>query len=86
MKTHLRQVIAEPHLRGDEAEIGSASILGIVLGATGAALYSLKAVLVKLAYLPVDGLAANELPVITLIMLRMGFACPFYLAILLWTL
>ena len=86
MKTHLRQVIAEPHLRGSEAEIGSASVLGIVLGAAGAALYSLKAVLVKLAYLPVDGLAANELPVITLIMLRMGFAFPFYLAILLWTL
>lgn len=92
MKTHLRQVIAAPQLNdgaashsGEEID-RKTSILAVVFGALGAALYSLKAIFVKLAYLPVDGLAINELPVITLIALRMGFAMPFYVAILIWAL
>jgi len=90
VKTHLRQVLAQPHL--DDGADSPANIsrdmswLGIILGASGAALFSLKAVLVKLAFLPADGLASNELPVITLITLRMGFAFPFYIGVLIWIL
>jgi len=86
MKTHLRQVIAESHLNDGPDSAHDNSWLGIILGASGAALFSLKAVLVKLAFLPADGLASNELPVITLVALRMGFAFPVYIGVLWWTL
>jgi len=87
MKTHLRQVMSLPHLNGGEdAQTDTSSGLGIICGALGAALFSLKAILVKLAFLPAEGLAANELPVITLITLRMGFAFPVYIGILWWVL
>lgn len=86
MKTHLRQVIAEPHLNARADVPVNMSWLGIILGASGAALFSLKAIFVKLAFLPADGLASNELPVISLITLRMGFAFPFYIGVLWWSL
>ncbi len=86
MKTHLRQVIAEPHLNATSETTRERSWLGVIFGALGAALFSLKAVLVKLAYLPVAGFAGDELPAITLITLRMGFAFPFYIGVLWWTL
>ncbi|MEP1230572.1 MAG: DMT family transporter [Litorimonas sp.] len=88
MKTHFRQVTAAPYLDDKAADIegGAGAWLGIIFGALGAALFSLKAVLAKLAFLPVDGLASNELPVITLVTLRMVFAFPFYAGILWWTL
>ncbi len=51
--------------------------IGIALGMSGAALYSMKAVFVKLAYA-----VQPDLPVITLMVLRMGLSLPAYLFIL----
>ena len=51
--------------------------LGITLGMTGAALYSMKAIFVKLAYGEMP-----ELPSITLMVLRMGLSLPAYVLIL----
>lgn len=54
---------------------------GYLFGAFGAVLFSLKAIFVKLAYQPVDGLAANQIDAITLMAMRLGFSMPVYLAI-----
>ena len=59
---------------------------GYFFGALGAVLFSLKAIFVKLAYQPVDGLAANQIDAITLMGLRLGFSMPVYLAIFIFTL
>lgn len=56
--------------------------LGVIFAAIGAALFSLKAILIKLAYLPGAGMAF-EVDAITLMALRMMFAGPIYLAIFL---
>lgn len=56
--------------------------LGVIFAALGAALFSLKAILIKLAYLPGAG-AAFEVDAITLMALRMMFAGPIYLIIFL---
>ncbi len=52
------------------------------LGALGAMLFSTKAIFVKLAYQPSAGLPENSLEPIVLMVLRMGFALPVYVAIL----
>lgn len=54
---------------------------GYLFGALGAVLFSMKAIFVKLAYQPVDGLAANQIDAITLMAMRLGFSMPVYLAI-----
>lgn len=58
---------------------------GYVFGALGAILFSMKAIFVKLAYMPVDGMGANEIDAITLMALRLGFSMPVYLAVFWWT-
>lgn len=57
---------------------------GYLFGALGAVLFSMKAIFVKLAYQPVDGMAANQVDAITLMALRLGFSMPVYLAIFFW--
>lgn len=52
--------------------------VGIALGIVGAVLFSMKAILVKMAYAEVP-----DLPAVTLMVLRMGLSFPAYLAILL---
>lgn len=94
MKLTFREVIGSSVLSGRQSkteaaidDAGSGSIwLGVILGAVGAMLYSMKAIFVKLAYLPGGGLEVGELPPITLMMLRMGFSFPFYVIILWWAL
>ena len=54
--------------------------IGVIFAGIGAALFSLKAILIKLAYLPGQG-AAFEVDAITLMALRMMFSGPIYLAI-----
>ncbi len=87
MKTNLRETLAAPALSEDN-EVSGTAWVGIVLGLTAAVLYSLKAVFVKLAYLPSGGPSggsvAEQVPPITLMMLRLGFSFPVYLAILFW--
>ncbi|WP_427451576.1 DMT family transporter [Litorimonas sp. WD9-15] len=81
MKTNLRETMSAPVL--SDAEQGEGAVwVGIVLGTIAAVLYSLKAVFVKLAYLPTEGI--EQVPPITLMMLRLGFSFPVYLAILWW--
>ena len=75
MKTRFREVQGEAVLQPGAGRLDG---LGIALGMVGAALYSLKAVLVKLAYQ-----VEPDLPVSTLMMLRMGLSLPAYLLILL---
>ncbi|MEM7730432.1 MAG: DMT family transporter [Pseudomonadota bacterium] len=52
--------------------------LGMALGIAGAVLFSMKAILVKMAYGVVP-----DLPAVTLMVLRMGLSLPVYVAILL---
>lgn len=59
---------------------------GYVMAVMGAALFSLKAVIIKLAYGADIGADAGPLDPIVLMMLRMGFALPVYLAVLIYAL
>ncbi len=54
---------------------------GYVFGAIGAVLFSMKAIFVKLAYQPVDGVSANEIDAISLMAMRLGFSMPIYILI-----
>ena len=90
MKLNLRETLAAPTLNADgnadggEAQETSGSVwIGVTLGLVAAILYSLKAVFVKLAYLPSGGVT-EQVPPITLMMLRLGFSFPVYLVILVW--
>jgi drug/metabolite transporter (DMT)-like permease len=80
VKSNFREVQSEAAL-GDAA-LASAETrvdgVGIALGITGAVLFSMKAVLVKMAYGVVP-----DLPAVTLMVLRMGLSFPVYVAILL---
>ena len=82
MKSNLRETLAAPSF---EASASDKRLVwgGVILGLVAAILYSLKAVFVKLAYLPTEGLA-EQVPPITLMMLRLGFSFPVYLVILAW--
>jgi drug/metabolite transporter (DMT)-like permease len=55
---------------------------GYVMAVLGAALFSMKAVVIKLAY----GAEADPLDPIVIMVLRMGFALPVYIAILIYAL
>lgn len=57
---------------------------GYIFGALGAVLFSMKAIFVKLAYMPVDGMGANQIDAITLMALRLGFSMPVYLGVFWW--
>lgn len=84
MTTNLRETLAAPALGDNAGQDGVGGVwVGVVLGTVAAVLYSLKAVFVKLAYLPTEG-AADQVPPITLMMLRLGFSFPIYLLILVW--
>jgi len=82
MKSNLRETLAAPSFDSNSSD---KSLIwgGVILGLVAAILYSLKAVFVKLAYLPTEGLA-EQVPPITLMMLRLGFSFPVYLGILIW--
>lgn len=78
MRPTLREYVAGT---ADRPPIMSGLGWGYFFGALGAVLFSMKAIFVKLAYQPVDGLTANELDAITLMGLRLGYAMPVYLGI-----
>ena len=77
MKPNLREMQTAP-LLGGEAGL-RAGKLGVLLALAGAALFSTKAIFIKLAYREMEGLEP-----VTLLFLRFGFALPVYLGILLW--
>jgi drug/metabolite transporter (DMT)-like permease len=75
MKTSFREVQGDAALSTSPLRL---DVFGMVLGISGAVLFSMKAILVKLAYGVVP-----DLPAVTLMVLRMGLSVPFYLIILL---
>jgi drug/metabolite transporter (DMT)-like permease len=68
------QVVAEPAFAAPRTRDRQHDSIGYLFAATGAILFSIKAIIVKLAY----ALAVDPE---TLLALRMGFSLPFYLAI-----
>jgi len=82
MKSNLRETLGASVLTELDKTSGPVWI-GATLAIVAAILFSMKAIFVKLAYLPTDGLSEQVSP-ITFMMLRMGFSFPFYLAILIW--
>ncbi len=89
MTQNLREVstadkMLEPLTPQKQARL-SAPVWGYVFGFVGTVFFSMKAILIKLAYLPGDGLAANAVDAITLMALRLGFSAPVYVFIL-WVL
>jgi len=79
MKPTLREYVTESANEGINRK---GRLFGYLYGALGAILFSMKAIFVKLAYLPGDGIEANEIDAISLMALRLGFSLPFYIAIL----
>jgi drug/metabolite transporter (DMT)-like permease len=59
-------------------------VLGYALGAMGALLFSMKAILIKLAYEPGPETSAVDVDPITLLTLRMLFSVPFYAVVGIW--
>lgn len=86
MRTTWRETVVQPLLGGSSPEPLHKAKAGYVFAALGAMLFSMKAILVKVAYLPTGGLNANDLDAITLMALRMGFALPIYIGILIFSL
>jgi len=86
MRTTLRETTGDAILGERKAITPTKARWGYVFAALGAMLYSMKAIFVKLAYLPGGGLAANDLDAITLMALRMGFSLPVYIGILIYSL
>jgi len=79
--------LANPFIRtGKDDKRLSGPGWGYVFGLIGTVFFAMKAIMVKLAYLPGGGLGANEIEPITLVALRLAFALPVYLVILIWAL
>lgn len=75
MKASFREVQGDATLKEVDTRLDT---VGIVLGILGAVLFSMKAILVKMAY----GIVP-DLPAVTLMVLRMGLSVPVYILILL---
>ncbi len=86
MKATLRETTGDALLGDGGAPAHPAPVWGYIFAAIGAMLYSMKAIFAKLAYLPGGGLEANGLDAIALMALRMGFALPVYVGILIYSL
>lgn len=86
MRTTWRETAVQSIIGGSSPEPLHKAKAGYVFAALGAMLFSMKAILVKVAYLPTGGLNANDLDAITLMALRMGFALPVYIGILIFSL
>ncbi len=63
---------------------GRARAMGYIYGLLGAVFFSMKAIFIKLAYIPIEGQTLAPIDPITLMVLRMGFAFPVYTLILIW--
>ena len=79
-----RSMSAAPILESATDFSGKQKGWGYVMAAIGAILFAMKAIFIKLAYQPVDGFVENQVDVITLMALRMGFSMPVYLLIGFW--
>ncbi len=82
MSQNLREISAAPLLSAPIQRPLSGQGWGYVFGAVGAILFSMKAIFVKLAYQPTQGMGENALDAITIMALRLGFSAPVYIVIL----
>lgn len=80
MKQTLREVSAAPLMDKSKPPLSGLG-WGYIFAFAGTVLFSMKAIIVKLAYQPTGGLAANELDAITIMALRLGFSAPAYFLI-----
>lgn len=81
MTQNLRELSAAPIFETEKPVRFSGLAWGYVFAAVGTVFFSMKSILVKLAYLPSEGFAANELDAITIMALRLGFSMPVYIAV-----
>lgn len=83
MSQNLREISAAPIMSAKATPDANPQerLWGYVFAALGTLLFSMKAIFVKLAYLPGGGLQPGDLEPITLMMLRMGFSLPIYILI-----
>ncbi len=81
MKFNLRSIAAAPIVHGQNGA-GQGDIFGYGLALVGAALFSLKAIFVKMAYQS-DSMA-ETVDALTMLALRMMFSLPFYIVISIW--
>lgn len=84
MKQNMREMLVPIEPAQEGSAIGRARIMGYVFGLLGAVFFSFKAIFIKLAYKPVQGEILAPIDPITLMVLRMGFAFPIYVFILIW--
>lgn len=82
MAQNLREISTAPMLTPTQPSTMRFQIWGYIFAAIGAVFFSMKAIFVKLAYLPNVDANIDEVEAITLLALRMGFATPIY--ILIW--
>lgn len=80
MKQSLREVSTAPLIETSKQPLSGLG-WGYVFAFVGTILFSMKAILVKLAYQPTGDLVANELDAITIMALRLGFSAPAYVII-----
>lgn len=81
MTQNLRELSAAPILETETPARFSGAKWGYIFACLGTVFFSMKSILIKLAYLPGGGLEANELDAITIMALRLGFSMPVYIAI-----
>ena len=81
MKNNLREVTTAPEFAEGRRTALSGIGWGYVFAFLGTVLFSSKAILIKLAYQPTDGLPENAVDAITIMALRLGFSLPVYILI-----
>lgn len=86
MRPTFRETTGEALLSEPTELTPSKARWGYIFAMLGAMLYSMKAIFVKIAYLPTGGMDANSLDAVTLMALRMGFSLPVYIGILIYSL
>jgi len=84
MKTNLREVAAASQIEFTPKFSGQN--WGYVFALLGTVFFSMKSIFVKLIYQPVDGMEVNGVEAITIMVMRIGFSAPFYVAIFWWAL
>jgi len=85
MKTNLREITTASFIEDKAVSLSPGQRgWGYIFAAIGSVLFSMKAIFIKLAYMPSVGFEENQLDAITLLALRMGFSVPVYLLIGAW--
>jgi len=81
MKTNLREITTATEFGNAKPDAMGGLGWGYIFAFLGTVLFSSKAILIKLAYQPVDELAENAVDAITIMALRLGFSLPVFIMI-----